>query len=339
MFKTVKALTFLFVRSFSSKHAFYRSFSHVKEHFLQKQNAIVRLITRYRLCKLYIETRVEPLEFFLFDYENKSKEERNNFLPDYERVRINEVVTGRELFNDLKDKYRFYELNKEFFQREVYKITKETTYQEFQHIVTSLKKVFAKPIDGSLGKGAFIVTESENIECAYNTIKNEIGTGWVAEEYIVQSNMMSAWNKTSINTVRIPTFLTPDGVKILAPFIRTGRKGAIVDNAGGGGIFAAIDEKNGLVVSDGMDEQGNKYQKHPESGMVYKGFQIPEWESLIDIATKAHLKMDKHRYIAYDFAHTDNGWVMIEGNWGQFLAQFALNKGLRKEFMSLMIQK
>ena len=118
-------------------------------------------------------------------------------------------------------------------------------------------------------------------------------------------------------------------MKILAPFIRTGRKGAIVDNAGGGGIFAAVDELSGQVISDDMDEQGNKYQKHPESNMLYKGFQIPEWESLIDLATKAHLKMDKHRYIAYDFAHTDNGWGMIEGNWGQFLTQFALNKGHR----------
>ena len=91
---------------------------------------------------------------------------------------------------------------------------------------------------------------------------------------------------------------------------------------------AAIDESSGLIISDGMDEQGNKYQKHPESNLPYKGFQIPEWEQLIDLATKAHLQMDRHRYIAYDFAHTDNGWVMIEGNWGQFLAQFALDKSL-----------
>lgn len=46
--------------------------------------------------------------------------------------------------------------------------------------------------------------------------------------------------------------------------------------------------------------------------------------------------MKGHKYIAWDFAYTPNGWVLIEGNWGQFLSQFATGKGLRKRFEKLM---
>ena len=46
--------------------------------------------------------------------------------------------------------------------------------------------------------------------------------------------------------------------------------------------------------------------------------------------------MPNHKYIAYDFAHTDNGWVMLEGNFGQFIGQFATKKGLKSKFRSLM---
>lgn len=46
--------------------------------------------------------------------------------------------------------------------------------------------------------------------------------------------------------------------------------------------------------------------------------------------------MKGHKYIAWDFAYTPNGWVLIEGNWGQFLSQFATGKGLRKQFEKLI---
>ena len=147
---------------------------------------------------------------------------------------------------------------------------------------------------------------------------------------------MRKWNYSFVNTVRIPTVLTSKGFYVLGCFLRTGRKGAIVDNAGGGGIFAAIDDKSGMVISDGHDEYGHSYVSHPDSNIQFKGFQLPDWQSVIDIAEKAHRGMPHHRYIAYDFAHTDSGWILIEGNWGQFLSQFASGVGLKDEFIKYM---
>ena len=47
---------------------------------------------------------------------------------------------------------------------------------------------------------------------------------------------------------------------------------------------------------------------------------------------------DYHKYVGFDFALTkDKGWVLVEGNWGDFICQQAcLERGLKKEFMSLI---
>lgn len=47
--------------------------------------------------------------------------------------------------------------------------------------------------------------------------------------------------------------------------------------------------------------------------------------------------MPQHKYIAYDFALTKDGWVMIEGNWGQYICQqTATQSGAKKKFKELI---
>ena len=45
---------------------------------------------------------------------------------------------------------------------------------------------------------------------------------------------------------------------------------------------------------------------------------------------------EQHKYVGFDFALTDEGWVVVEGNWGNFPHQVCLGKGIRKEFEQLM---
>ena len=46
---------------------------------------------------------------------------------------------------------------------------------------------------------------------------------------------------------------------------------------------------------------------------------------------------NKHIYVAWDFALTDDGWVVIEGNWGQLLGQQTASQvGVRREFHELI---
>ena len=131
--------------------------------------------------------------------------------------------------------------------------------------------------------------------------------------------------------------MNKEGFFVGVPFFRTGRAGSCVDNAGIGGIFANVDATTGILYTDGIDEAGHFYEFHPDSKMKYKGWEIPRWSELLDTVERVHKQcMPHHLYIGWDFALTDTGWVLIEGNWGQFVSQYADHVGFRNRFMRYM---
>ena len=158
---------------------------------------------------------------------------------------------------------------------------------------------------------------------------------WIAEELIIQHKETEAWNPSSVNTFRIPSFRAKEGVHILQPFFRTGRKGSVVDNAGHGGIFAVFDPETGIITTDGVDEYGGRFECHPDSGKKFKGWKIPYWDELKALVAEVHHSLpEHHRYVGFDFALTKEGqWVLVEGNWGQMVGQMAELKGIRKKFI------
>ena len=54
--------------------------------------------------------------------------------------------------------------------------------------------------------------------------------------------------------------------------------------------------------------------RDPDTGKKIIGFQLPEWPQLIDTAKELARMLPEHPFIGWDFAHTDEGWVLIEGN-------------------------
>ena len=276
-----------------------------------------------------------PYEYFFLRLRNLSKSRRKEFVTDkYMLQRMS--MTGKRKLHDveLNDKYNFYLLAKPFFQRKVVKLTSTMSFSDFSAIVSSSPKMIFKPTIFGCGQGIFIadLTSEEKLRKTYKKIVN-FGGEWVAEDIIIQSDEMAQWNKSSVNTVRLLTFCNSEGIHIATSFMRTGRFGSMVDNGGQGGIFAAIDGKSGEIITDGHDEMGKSYKSHPDSNKIYLGWKIPRWEELKETAIALHSTVFPYmKYIGWDFALTDAGWVVIEGNWGQFLHQSALGYGLRPIF-------
>lgn len=149
---------------------------------------------------------------------------------------------------------------------------------------------------------------------------------------------MAEFHPQSVNTVRIPTFKTKDGIKIMYPFMRTGCGDSFVDNAGSGGVLAVIDPTTGKTIA-ACDENGNDYEVHPDSGKQIVGFTIPQWEEAVSMAKELAMVLPDVKYTGWDLALTNKGWVMVEGNnRGQFLWQYALHRGCRSEFEAIYNQ-
>ena len=69
---------------------------------------------------------------------------------------------------------------------------------------------------------------------------------------------------------------------------------------------------------------------------MYKGWRIPRWNELIETAENLFREcLPENKYIGFDFALTDNGWVLIEGNWGQFVGQYN-GMGVKDLFLTYM---
>ena len=100
----------------------------------------------------------------------------------------------------------------------------------------------------------------------------------------------------------------------------------------------AVDLETGNLISDAMDENGNRYSVHPDNGLVFREYQIPNWKAAVDFAREIMetlvRKTEHINYVGWDITYTeDEEWVIVEGNaFPQFVQQATYGRGLKREF-------
>ena len=283
-----------------------------------------------------------PDEFHLYGLENQNESDWNQFMSQRQKDEYLISFYGRDfrkVLEILKDNYVFYSYMKDFFKRDVTYVRGEQDRPSFLSFCDQHSHIFAKMNKGSCGRGcrAFTVEDPERANAVFNEL---IGSGeWIVEEMIKQDAAISQFNTSSVNTIRFPSFKKNGIVNPVFPCMRFGRAGSIIDNAGQGGMFVSIDRNTGEIISDAIDEKGNVFIEHPDSKIAFRGFHIPQWDSIIETIKDAHLALpDNQVYVAFDLALSDKGWCIVEGNWGDWILQQAsLHKGLRNEFVSFLM--
>lgn len=277
-----------------------------------------------------------PHDYFLFDFHrnNKSFRSRNSFVTDSCKDHALIKYDGWSKYLELSNKFAVYKRLSYYFGREVMMLNQQTTFESFCDFAKRVSSLFIKPISSSYGKGAMVydVDDEEKSLSLYKNLTENANESWIVEERIIQDERMAVWNHSSVNTIRFTSILNNGKYHILTPVLRTGRSGSIVDNGGSGGILSNIDPEKGIIYTDGVDEHGHTYTSHPDSNVVFRGWEIPQWRELITFARDVHCSMSDHKYVGWDFALSNKGWVLIEGNWGQFLNQYVDKVGRKKEF-------
>lgn len=295
------------------------------------------------IVKSYLLYGVNPEEYFLHGFRNLSDVQRKTYLPKALKDQLVIKQIGEKsdkAFVELKDKYEFYKLAKPYFKRDACSLKSRNDYSAFKMFVEKHNRFIAKPIKGRYGSNTSIYNIADFNGGAEFIFEHLMGITdeWIIEELIEQDARMAEWNPSSVNTIRVPSFRTKSGIQILAPFIRMGRKGSVVDNAGSGGIYATLDAETGKICSVAMDERGNVYETNPDNGKIFKDWQCPKWSELISISKEVHKSLPEyHKYVGFDFALSTKGWVLVEGNWGDFICQqSSLGRGMKEEFVSLL---
>lgn len=281
----------------------------------------------------YFRYGATPQEYFLFDFEHCDARRRGEFLTNKHKdlVMIEKVGMG-ENWELLEDKALFYERFHDYFLRDVHIPRKGGDKEAFMAFCSKHSSFILKKVDGQCGKGIErMEVAHEDLDALYERLTNG---KYIMEEIIRQRPEMAAFNESSVNTVRIPSFMKHGEQLILKPYMRMGRKGAVVDNGNSGGIYAIVDAATGRT-GDGLDLKGNVYPVHPDSKVAINGFQIPDWDDLMKLVRKVHGELPDYPYIGWDFALSEKGWVLVEGNWGQFLSEFGDREGIKRKFDSM----
>lgn len=290
-----------------------------------------------------VKYNISYMEYFLYNFKEKNHFQRKNFIPNKERSKYIKLLNTKKGYTLLTDKYSAYKIFKKYYKRDLIKIEKAKDYEKFTNFLKKHPVFVSKPYNSSFGKGIELI--DSNIHKNKKNLFNQLikNGPMVLEEKIVQDETMSSLHQSSVNTFRIVTYKKPSGeIVIHLPFIKVGQKGSFVDNGGAGGILALIDEKTGVIITDGKDELNNKYEKHPDTKIKFKGFQIPMWNEIKELAKSASKDFDKAKYIGWDIAiDKEKGPVIVEGNGRtQFIGQQITDeKGKRKDLEKLINYK
>ncbi len=239
---------------------------------------------------------------------NRCYSRRREFLMCY----LYTKTASSEIRFNLDSKERFYRTYARFLHRETL-FAPEHTDVEILEFAQKHVKLIAKPTDTYGGKGVHLV-EADALDPEKIRMLRE--GKFLLEEVVIQHPKMASINPSSVNTVRVTTILDAEGgFHVENTYLRAGYPGFLVDNLTSGGVAYPVDPETGIVVGRGNPTECWKtHLRHPGTGTVMPGFEIPMWKEILQMCEQAAHVQPELRRVGWDIAITPDGPLLIEGN-------------------------
>ena len=210
-------------------------------------------------------------------------------------------------------------------------------YDEKKHIsleeaidrCSDINEAVIKPtVFGTWGEGVKLFHSEKGFIPELNITVNELFKRY-HDSFIVQSKLeqhqdLARLNPTSVNTIRVMSYLKDNEVIILYAVIRIGRMGQVVDNETAGGIKADINLQTGRIKGPAFGSPTEKDMPQTDSGAVLDGYLIPSFPKVLDFVKSLHVRLPYFRIVGWDISVDKDGEpVMIEWNRQAELSQVA----------------
>ena len=325
-------------------------------------NMGMRVHVFFDYLSLYRKKGLTREEYCDFEIEKQSEEFRQTFLGLNEQRYYLDYLNPIKYYSLARNKYLTHKILENtgvrkaelycYYQPEGKVIASDEIANNVQDVYRILKKrqvvqCVIKTTESSHGDNVYVVNHIDygNDDCTLTLFNNEMvklsdiiaDTPLIFESVIKQTAQFSAFNSSSVNTIRFMTILYPDGkARMAGIWMKFGRAGKCVDNAGSGGnIDACVDIATGEIkyVTEFNGWRNTKViTHHPDSGALLEGMKIEHWD---DIVTQVLHFQECFPYVkaaGWDIAITDEGPVIIEVNdfWDR-TGQYFIRRGWRNE--------
>lgn len=278
------------------------------------------------------------IEYFKYEFYDKKYTAKRRFVCHNLKKKFFRDVQDYTKAHIFNNKVEFLKVFEQFIGRE-WLDTATCSYEEFCAFCSRNPMFIAKPKNLSWGRGVHKEFVGEgDLDELFQRLKV---ADTLIEEPIKQHSLMGTINPGSVNTCRVATVCLDGKVEILAVGMRCGVGDGGVDNVISGGMALQVQKDEGIVISNAVDRNHNKHYKHPVTGTVFHGFQIPNWEKVIELVTKAAMVVPGVGYTGWDVAIREDDAVLIEGNFeGMFdILQYPGDTGIKKDLLKLWKKK
>lgn len=203
---------------------------------------------------------------------------------------------------------------------------------EIESFLSKHQVYFLKDKTGCEGKG---VQRIESGSMDAKSLKDK-WRGYLLEEAVIPCSELAEFCPNSLNTLRITVLKDQhtSEYEIMSAVLRIST-GSALDNLFQGALVADADIETGVILTNGVSRVGQEFEEHPVSHKKIKGFQIPQWDAVIEMIQKLNTIVPNVGYIGWDIGITDDrGVLVIEGNdcADHDVPQLAKRRGMWLEF-------
>ena len=272
----------------------------------------------------------------MYAFYNKTESERSEYVSLLKMTYFYRRYNNGTILPLMRDKQRFLKTYSKCIHRK-WLYAPEATYEQFEELITHFDCI-VKPCDEARGKGVFKIYKNavhNNDKALY---KSCVENRMVVEQCIESCVELKVFHPKSLNTIRVVTIAGKEKACVFSGVFRAGVGDSVVDNTHAGGISVQINPMDGIVETDGADATGKRYTNHPDSGIQFKGYIIPQWDRIVENCCEM-AKEVKNPITGWDVVINKQGQVeFIEANYGPDLdvMQVRYGHGIKRSLYALI---
>lgn len=186
-----------------------------------------------------------------------------------------------------------------------------------QTLLDEQDNVILKPsVDSSGGSGVQLRNQRADSRLTVDELLTFRKMPYIIQAKIIQHRQSSVFNESSVNTCRIMTLRCPWNGRtvLLKSMLRIGGGKSVCDNMMLGGLCVGVND-DGTLAKYAYDYNGERYERHPDSGKVFASHKLPLYPEMVKLALDVASRVPYMNIISFDIvADEDENPICLELN-------------------------